>query len=230
MKFNPKEILTALSVKCKGSFDDMVAMIRRGERLPDEEIAKCSDLSKNTITIIDEDYPEVFKQIDCPPLVLFVKAGHRSLLDNVSSSGVAVFDDGGECGAGEIIHGLLENGKTIVVPDFEDGSVLIEDKDHFLSVSEYPDGAYDESSREQKMRVERIAVGICNTVLIGACKTFIKASAAASLAMRAGKALKVVPMGNDKKDCINNTLLKNGADIALTWEDVLPEQSDTAKA
>lgn len=228
MKFSGKQVLTALSVKYGGSFDDVYNAIKRKEELSDEDIEKCSRLSENAIAIIDEDYPQACKRSTCPPIILFVKEGRRSLLDNVSDSGVAVFDDSGVIyGAGEIVHDLLENGKTIVVPDFEQGTVLVENKDDYLILSEYPEGAYDKSSGKQSMRLVFVAVALCNTVLIGACDKG-NANFAAGFALRNGKEVKAIPMGLDNKGYVNDTLIKEGADVALTWEDVLPEQTDHA--
>lgn len=228
MKFSGKQVLTALSVKYGGSFDDVYNAIKRKEKLSDEDIEKCSRLSENAIAIIDEDYPNACKRSTCPPIILFVKEGRRSLLDNVSDSGVAVFDDSGVIyGAGEIIHDLLENGKTVVVPDFGQGTVLIENKDDYLILSEYPEGAYDKSSGKQGMRLVFVAVALCNTVLIGACDKG-KANFAAGFALRDGKEVKVIPMGLDKKGYVNDALIKEGADVALTWEDVLPKHTDHA--
>lgn len=226
MKFSGKQVLTALSVKYGGSFDDVYNAIKRKEKLSDEDIEKCSRLSENAIAIIDEDYPNVCRQSTCTPIILFVKGGKRSLLDSVSNSGVAVFDDGGIVyGAGEMVHDLLENGKTIVVPDFGQGTVLIENKNNFLIVSEYPEGAYDKSSSKQHMRLVQVAVALCNTVLIGAYDDQDKAKFAAGFALRDEREVKVIPMGLDKKGYVNDALIKEGADVALTWEDVLPEQT-----
>lgn len=69
-----RELLIYLAMKYRGSYRHIRKALEEGERgLPDEVI--------DAITIVDDDYPRVLRQLRCPPYVLFYK-GNKEILHN----------------------------------------------------------------------------------------------------------------------------------------------------
>lgn len=165
MQSKAKELLVAVAVKNNGDFNEIIRTIRNKEPISSEEIAKYSHLCQNAVAIIDDDYPKTYKSINMPPLVLFLKDGDRSLLTEASERGVCVLDDGKTSKINEIVGGILDHGCTIAVPNFENGEIMLENKQHFLFITEYPDGCYDKDSKTQRARLASIAAGLCGRLL-----------------------------------------------------------------
>lgn len=72
MSFTPDDVLVYLALKYEGDWDKMNQSIRNKERPDEEEYAELlkTNHSKH-ITILDRNYPEAFKNMCKPPLVLF---------------------------------------------------------------------------------------------------------------------------------------------------------------
>ena len=68
-----KELLVAVAAKNKGDWNKIIKFIRAKEKPTGEEIEKFSPLADQAITILDEDYPETWKNSYMPPIVLFYK-------------------------------------------------------------------------------------------------------------------------------------------------------------
>lgn len=67
-----KEVLLAVSVKCEGDNAKMIDMIRRKEHVTDDEInAAVSSLKSGVCTIVDDKYPDCFKQMPSPSVMLY---------------------------------------------------------------------------------------------------------------------------------------------------------------
>ncbi|MFA6942590.1 MAG: DNA-processing protein DprA [Bacilli bacterium] len=67
-----RKLLAFLAIKYDGEYNRMVQAIKDKEHINEEELNRL--LATNTasyITIIDKDYPEFFRNINRPPLVLF---------------------------------------------------------------------------------------------------------------------------------------------------------------
>lgn len=217
-----KELLVAVAVKNKGDWNKIIKFIRANEKPTGEEIEKFSPLADQAITILDEDYPETWKNSYMPPIVLFYKGGEKSLLSKINRSAIFVVDDGKGPQVKKIIEDLLEHGGLIVKPDLDSGHLLIMDKEQTLILSEYPCGDYDMESKEQRTRVAQIGAGLCGKLFIGATRENSIVTASVITALNSGGDVYAIPMhlGTTYK---NNEFIREGANIVLEWSDVMDE-------
>ena len=217
-----KELLVAVAAKNKGDWNKIIKFIRAKEKPTGEEIEKFSPLADQAITILDEDYPETWKNSYMPPIVLFYKGGEKSLLSKINRSAIFVVDDGKGPQVKKIIEDLLEHGGLIVKPDLDSGHLLIMDKEQTLILSEYPCGDYDMESKEQRTRVAQIGAGLCGKLFIGATRENFIVTASVIAALNNGGDVYAIPMhlGTTYK---NNEFIREGANIVLEWSDVMDE-------
>ena len=217
-----KELLVAVAAKNKGDWNKIIKFIRTREKPTGEEIEKFSPLADQAITILDEDYPETWKNSYMPPVVLFYKGGEKSLLSKINRSAIFVVDDGKGPQVKKIIEDLLEHGGLIVKPDLDSGNLLIMDKEQTLILSEYPCGDYDMESKEQRTRVAQIGAGLCGKLFIGATRENSIVTASVITALSSGGDVYAIPMhlGTTYK---NNEFIREGANIVLEWSDVMDE-------
>lgn len=232
MNLRAKKLLVAVSVKNNGDWDKEYLCIKNKEMWTDEEIEKFSHLADQVMTILDEDYPMTWKSSVKPPLILFYKGGERSLLDEMNwfsphkimMSSVSVLDDGKDPQTKKIIDGILEHDGFIAIPELDSGNIVLKSKKQSLTLSEYPSGAY-ENSKEQRLRVIQISVGLCGKLFVGINEDSSTVDIAVRSASGNGRDVYVVPtsLGTAYE---NNKLLREGADIALDWRDVMSEEDD----
>lgn len=217
-----KELLVAVAAKNKGDWNKIIQFIRTKEKPTGEEIEKFSPLADRAITILDEDYPETWKNSYMPPIVLFYEGGEKSLLSKINRSAIFVVDDGKGPQVKKIIDDLLEHGGLIVKPDLDSGNLLIMDKEQTLILSEYPCGDYDMESKEQRTRVAQIGAGLCGKLFIGATRESSIVTASVIAALNSGGDVYAIPMhlGTTYK---NNEFIREGANIVLEWSDVMDE-------
>ena len=217
-----KELLVAVAAKNKGDWNKIIKFIRAKGKPTGEEIEKFSPLADQAITILDEDYPETWKNSYMPPIVLFYKGGEKSLLSKINRSAIFVVDDGKGPQVKKIIEDLLEHGGLIVKPDLDSGHLLIMDKEQTLILSEYPCGDYDMESKEQRTRVAQIGAGLCGKLFIGATRENSIVTASVITALNNGGDVYAMPMhlGTTYK---NNEFIREGANIVLEWSDVMDE-------
>lgn len=217
-----KELLVAVAAKNKGDWNKIIKFIRAKEKPTGEEIEKFSPLADQAITILDENYPETWKNSYMPPIVLFYKGGEKSLLSKINRSAIFVVDDGKGPQVKKIIDDLLEHGGLIVKPDLDSGHLLIMDKEQTLILSEYPCGDYDMESKEQRTRVAQIGAGLCGKLFIGATRENSIVTASVITALNSGGDVYAIPMhlGTTYK---NNEFIREGANIVLEWSDVMDE-------
>lgn len=217
-----KELLVAVAAKNKGDWNKIIKFIRAKEKPTGEEIEKFSPLADQAITILDEDYPETWKNSYMPPIVLFYKGGEKSLLSKINRSAIFVVDDGKGPQVKKIVEDLLEHGGLIVKPDLDSGHLLIMDKEQTLILSEYPCGDYDMESKEQRTRVAQIGAGLCGKLFIGATRENSIVTASVITALNNGGDVYAIPMhlGTTYK---NNEFIREGANIVLEWSDVMDE-------
>ena len=217
-----KELLVAVAAKNKGDWNKIIKFIRTREKPTGEEIEKFSPLADQAITVLDEDYPETWKNSYMPPIVLFYKGGEESLLSKINRSAIFVVDDGKGPQVKKIIDDILEHGGLIVKPDLDSGNLLIMDKEQTLILSEYPCGDYDMESKEQRTRVAQIGAGLCGKLFIGATRESSIVTASVITALNSGGDVYAIPMhlGTTYK---NNEFIREGANIVLEWSDVMDE-------
>ncbi|RGX62714.1 hypothetical protein [Thomasclavelia ramosa] len=76
-----EETLVAFAEKYQGDFKEIFRAVAYKERLTDNEIDKLNEnVDEKYVTVMSEDYPEVLKGIDCPPIVMFYE-GNMDLLN-----------------------------------------------------------------------------------------------------------------------------------------------------
>lgn len=228
-----KELLVAVAAKNKGDWNKEYLCIKNKEKWTDEEIEKFSHLADQVVTILDENYPMTWKSSVKPPLVLFYKGGERSILDEMNwfsthkimMSSVSVLDDGKDPQTKKIIDDILEHDGFIAIPELDSGNIVLKNKTRSLALSEYPSGTYNAKSKEQRLRVIQISVGLCGKLFVGINEEASTVDIAVRSALGNGRDVYVVPtsLGTAYE---NNKLLREGADIALDWRDVMSEKDD----
>ena len=140
-------------------------------------------------------------------------------------SSVSVLDDGKDPQTKKIISDILEHGGLIAIPELDSGDIIIKNKVQSLTLSEYPDEAYDANSKEQRLRVIQISVGLCGKLFVGINEDASTVGIAVSSALNNGRDVYVVPtsLGTAYE---NNKFLREGANIALDWRDMMSEKDD----
>ena len=227
-----RKLLAAVAVKNNGDWNKEYLCIKNKEMLTDEEIEKVSHLADQVVTILDEDYPMTWKSSVKPPLILFYKGGERSILDEMNwfstqkilMSSVSVLDDGKDPHTKKIVDDILEHDGFIAIPELDSGNIVLKNKTQSLILSEYPSGAYA-NSKEQRLRVIQISVGLCGKLFVGINEEASTVDIAVRSALGNGRDVYVVPtsLGTAYE---NNKFLREGANIALDWRDVMPEKDD----
>lgn len=117
---NGRELLIYLSIKYKGNFEKIYKAIKEKEPLDDnmikQELSKIN--LKQVITILDKEYPNHFKTITSPPLVLYYK-GDISLLNTIEPRlavvGSRENSEYGEKITRQIVKGLITEGANPVI-------------------------------------------------------------------------------------------------------------------
>lgn len=221
--------LAAVAVKNNGDWNKEYSDIKNKGMPTDEEIEKFSHLADQVVTILDKNYPESWKKSYRPPIVLFYKGGERSLLDEIPHkimmSSVSILDDGKDPQTKKIIDGILEHEGFIAIPELDSGNIVLKNKAQSLTLSEYPDGAYDVKSKKQRLRVIQISMGLCGKLFVGINEDSSTVDIAVRSAFNNDRDIYVVPtsLGTAYE---NNKLLKEGANIALDWRDVMSEEDE----
>ena len=228
-----RKLLAAVAVKNNGDWNKEYLCIKNKEMLTNEEIEKVSHLADQVVTILDEDYPMTWKSSVKPPIILFYKGGERSILDEMNwfstqkilMSSVSVLDDGKDPQTKKIVDDILEHDGFIAIPELDSGNIVLKNKTQSLTLSEYPSGGYDANSKEQRLRVIQISVGLCGKLFVGINEDSSTVGIAVRSALGNGRDVYVVPtsLGTAYE---NNKFLREGADIALDWRDVMPEEDD----
>ena len=224
MELKAKELLVAVAAKNGGVWSKMYKSIKHRIKPTDKEIERFSPLAEQAVVILDEDYPNTWKNAYRPPMVLFYKKGERSLLGKIGMSSISVLDDGKDPQTKKIIDDILEHGGLIAIPELDSGDIIIKNKTQSLILSEYPDGAYDANSKEQRARVIDISASLCGKLFIGIVKNTVANTAACS-AISSGKDVYVVPTSLGTS-YVNNEFIRDGAYVALDWEDVMSERKE----
>lgn len=217
--------LAAVAVKNNGDWNKEYSDIKNKGMPTDEEIEKFSHLADQVVTILDKNYPESWKKSYRPPLVLFCKGGERSLLDEIGMSSISVLDEGKDPQTKKIIDDILEHGGLIAIPELDSGNIVLKNKTKYLTLSEYPSGAYNTSSKKKRLRVIQISMGLCGKLFVGINEDSSTVDIAVNSAFNNDRDVYVVPtsLGTAYE---NNKLLREGANIALDWRDVMSEENE----
>lgn len=119
MNKKARDVLLYFASKYEGNYHAIINALRSKEPVDDALFNKYKeDWEKvDTITIIDEDYPALFKTVNNPPIVLFLK-GNKELLFNLEKSiaviGAREYSEYGKNMTYEIVEGLVKEKFTIV--------------------------------------------------------------------------------------------------------------------
>lgn len=224
MELKAKEVLVAVAAKNGGDWSKMYKFIKARIKPTDQEIERFSPLAEQAVVILDEDYPNTLKNAYRPPMVLFYKGGERALLGKIGMSSISVLDDGKDLQAKKIIDDILEHGGLVAIPELDSGDIIIKNKTQSLTLSEYPDGAYDANSKEQRARVVGISASLCDKLFIGIVKNTL-ANTAVFSAISSGKDVYVMPTSLGTSYA-NNEFIRDGAYVALDWKDVMSERKE----
>lgn len=228
MEFKAKELLVAVAAKNEGDWGKTYEDIKNRVKPTDEEIKKFSPFAEQAVTVLDEDYPNTWKTTYQPSIVLFYKGGERSLLSRIGTSSISVLDDGKDLQTKKIIDDILEHGGLIATPDMDSGDIVIKDKTQSLTLSEYPCGAYNSHSEKQRTRLISISASLCGKFFVGIVENISAVGTAVFYAVGGGAEVYTVPTSLGTTYA-NNELIKEGACIALNWEDVMAEREEKEK-
>ena len=234
MQIKSKQVLVAIAAKHHGYYEEAVKALDNKEPISDEEIAKYSRLCQNALTVFDDDWPNAWRHDPMHPFVVFSKEWARSLLFDAHSSSfnTSLFDEAPDNAVlilDKLItpstdamgSELIKRGYTVVRPDFLNGWIVLQGAKGYQLFSEFIDGCYNRYDEAHIRRVAHAAAGLCNRVFVGYGTPKSAVSCAVdSIRYRDGKVC-AAPAELDSKDSINNTLLQEGADIALSWKDIV---------
>lgn len=83
MENTMEEVLLAFSEKYQGDFLKVFQAIKTKERLTEKEVDYfIRDIDEQYITIMSEDYPDGFKKMSCPPIVLYYEGNLELINEN----------------------------------------------------------------------------------------------------------------------------------------------------
>lgn len=111
-----EELVLYFSLKYEGDFQKIYEAVMSKEKV-DEKLKKelMEKLKCKYVTIFSEDYPEMLKQINCPPFVLFYY-GDLKLLDTVTVAveGTVNPTDYGKKATEKVVNELISKQYTVV--------------------------------------------------------------------------------------------------------------------
>ena len=241
------EVLVYFAVKYKGNFQKILTALQNKERVSNEERKKVIEsINCNFTTIISDDYPNFLKEISCPPFVLFYKGDLETLnsYNTINIVGTENNDINGEEMTKKVVNHLIKNDKTVIVGNNEgiekiaidttlEGKgnlVLILNKgindylidsnnQNVLIISEYLNRK--ESTKETYLFSKRIAVGLSEKVVVIEIEEMDKAIVSVKHALDYSKNILVNPMDLDSNYKGNNKLIKEGADVLVSINDLV---------
>ncbi len=220
--------------------------------MPDEEISRCVAADIHLLAFDDPAYPVRLRQIYDPPLVLYVRGNAAALslpgvavvgtrdptpygtgmAERLATRGLVIFS-GLARGVDTAAHRGAITGKGKTVAMFGTGVDVLYPKENsrlseqILSqggalVSEFPLGTF---AAPQNFPIRnRIISGISFGVLVVEAAEYSGTRITAHCALEQGRDVYAVP-GNvtNKNSWGPNTLIKQGAKLVATWEDVWEE-------
>ncbi len=119
MSKKARDILIYFATKYEGDYHQIISALRNKEKIEEDKFEKYqNDWQDNEIlTIIDYDYPEIFKTINNPPIVLFLK-GDTTLLNKLDKAiaviGARDYSEYGKKKTFEFVETLVKEDYIIV--------------------------------------------------------------------------------------------------------------------
>lgn len=88
------DVLLYFSIKYEGDFKKMFVALKTKETFDSQKLREYKKQIKHKyVTLIDDKYPDYFKTIECPPMVLFYK-GNLKLIDKGLPMEYSVLESG----------------------------------------------------------------------------------------------------------------------------------------
>lgn len=250
-----RNILIYLSLKYDGDWNKIYNAIKTKENVDKDAVEKCIEKIKcKAVTLIDDNYPSILKEISNPPFVIFYYGDLTLISDykkNLAVVGSREPDLYGikcinklisqVCEKINIVSGLAKGidieahktsirnkGRTVAVLGCgidncypkENLSFYNEIKQNHLLLSEYPNTVMPDKDNFPKRN--RIIVGLSKAVLIGEGKERSGTSISANYAAMFNREVLSIPGDIDNELCsLNNSLIKMGANVVLSSNDIL---------
>lgn len=106
-----EDVLLYLAMKYEGDFKRMFVALKRKEQV-DEQMLKQykKQIRHKYVTLIDDKYPDYFKTVECPPIVLFYK-GNLKLIDRDLPMKYSVLESGKRFIS--TVNPIEQNGKIV---------------------------------------------------------------------------------------------------------------------
>lgn len=211
----PRQFLIALSIQYGGDWKTTYDAIKARKEPEEWALEKAKNISQDTITIFDDEYPESLKQSPRPPFVLFIVKGERPVGPYPKAY---VQAEGKYAGWSE---GQREARKIVIssLPSYAYAKkgyihwVGIDGKETVMS--HIPDG-YDRQIPMTCMEARRIAVSMCEDAIFFEVKLYTGTSIDVAHFQNNGHGdLYVYPKDGAEKGTLNNELISQGATILM---------------
>ena len=123
MDYDMRSILVYFSYKYEGDVNLIFKALKNREPIDDDLYCKVVDMDLKAITILDYDYPECFKTIFQPPVVIFYKGDVSLLNENnlLSIVGSRENTDYGEKALKKVLNELFEQTSITIVSGLAKG-------------------------------------------------------------------------------------------------------------
>ena len=241
------EVLVYFAVKYEGNFQKILSALQNKERVSNEERKKVIEsINCKYTTIISDDYPNFLKEISCPPFVLFYKGDLKTLNSHnaINIIGTENSDTIGEDMTKKVVNHLAKNDRTVIVGNDEgiekiavektikeNGNLVVvlnkgindylidTGNQDVLIISEYLNRK--KSTKETYLYSKRLAVGLSEKVVVIEIEEMDKAIVSVKYALDYSKTILVTPMDLDSKYKENNKLIKEGADVLASIDDLV---------
>ena len=241
MLLKGRDILVYLSLKYQGDWNAIYQAIKNKELVDEVEVQKqVSGIKNDYTTIIDDDYPEVFKKIYKPPFVIFYK-GNLNLINNnvIAISGTQHPNDYTIKALNKLIKDTSSKKKQINFAVNQDtyidfleenayynkkyilvlinGNVEYNSRQAGLIITEYPEGSG--RSEERKVWSTRILSGVSQSLLVPEVHKKEDTLITVGYTLYHGKSIGVFSQQDDKKDATAE-LARDGALLVKTVDEL----------
>lgn len=209
----PRQFLIALAIQYGGDWKNTYDAIKARKEPDGWALEKAKNLSEDTITIFDDEYPESLMQSPRPPFVLFIVRGERPVgpypKAYVQAEGkYAKWSEGQREARARVVSSL---------PSYAYGR---EGYVHWIGtdgretvMSHIPDG-YDRKTPMSCMEARRIAVAMCEDAYFFEVKWHEGTSIEVAIFLSEGHGdLYVYPKDWAEKGTMNNELISQGASV-----------------
>lgn len=122
------DVLLYFAMKYEGDFKKMFAALKTKESVDRQKLKEYKKQVKyKYVTLVDDKYPDYFKTIECPPMVLFYK-GNIKLIDKNLPMEYSTLENGKRFIS--TVYPVIQNGKNVF--DYIVGAECQEDLNKLL--------------------------------------------------------------------------------------------------